>query len=196
LEWYKEGKKKALDYERINGSRMKKTIFYLVGNYGVGKSSIIKEPILSKRKNLIEIRNNLFVLGEDINGADSLSSQKKDDVIKQIILNRDKNIIIAGIYYTTIKDIKLLSKYFNIVLFYLKTSFEENAKRIALRGKLINVETYNAKLTSQLSLIKNTKGFRKLFIIENDRPLEEVKAEIYKIIEDETNRTNTDRTQL
>jgi dephospho-CoA kinase len=175
---------------------MKKTIFYLVGNYGVGKSSIIKEPILSKRKNLIEIRNNLFVLGEDINGADSLSSQKKDDVIKQIILNRDKNIIIAGIYYTTIKDIKLLSKYFNIVLFYLKTSFEENAKRIALRGKLINVETYNAKLTSQLSLIKNTKGFRKLFIIENDRPLEEVKAEIYKIIEDETNRTNTDRTQL
>ncbi len=196
MEWYKEGKKKALDYERINGSRMKKTIFYLVGNYGVGKSSIIKEPILSKRKNLIEIRNNLFVLGEDINGADSLSSQKKDDVIKQIILNRDKNIIIAGIYYTTIKDIKLLSKYFNIVLFYLKTSFEENAKRIALRGKLINVETYNAKLTSQLSLIKNTKGFRKLFIIENDRPLEEVKAEIYKIIEDETNRTNTDRTQL
>jgi dephospho-CoA kinase len=161
-------------------------IIFLVGNYGVGKSSIIKEPILSQNKNLIQIRPNLYVLGRDICGADSLSSEKKSSVLREIITNRDKNIIIAGIYYTTIKDIKFLSQYFDIVLLYLNTSFEENAKRIALRGKQINIDTYNAKLTSQLSLIKNTKGYRKLFIIDNNKPLDLVKDEVYKIIENET----------
>lgn len=161
-------------------------IIFLVGNYGVGKSSIIKEPILSQNKNLIQIKQNLYVLGRDICGADSLSSEKKSSVLREIITNRDKNIIIAGIYYTTIKDIKFLSQYFDIVLLYLNTSFEENAKRIALRGKQINIDTYNAKLTSQLSLIKNTKGYRKLFIIDNNKPLDLVKDEVYKIIENET----------
>jgi dephospho-CoA kinase len=161
-------------------------IIFLVGNYGVGKSSIIKEPILSQNKNLIQIKQNLYVLGRDICGADSLSSEKKSSVLREIITNRDKNIIIAGIYYTTIKDIKFLSQYFDIVLLYLNTSFEENAKRIALRGKQINIDTYNAKLTSQLSLIKNTKGYRKLFIIDNNKPLDIVKDEVYKIIENET----------
>jgi dephospho-CoA kinase len=161
-------------------------IIFLVGNYGVGKSSIIKEPIISQNKNLIQIRPNLYVLGRDICGADSLSSEKKSSVLREIITNRDKNIIIAGIYYTTIKDIKFLSQYFDIVLLYLNTSFEENAKRIALRGKQINIDTYNAKLTSQLSLIKNTKGYRKLFIIDNNKPLDLVKDEVYKIIENET----------
>jgi dephospho-CoA kinase len=161
-------------------------IIFLVGNYGVGKSSIIKEPIISQNKNLIQIRPNLYVLGRDICGADSLSSEKKSSVLREIITNRDKNIIIAGIYYTTIKDIKFLSQYFDIVLLYLNTSFEENAKRIALRGKQINIDTYNAKLTSQLSLIKNTKGYRKLFIIDNNKPLDIVKDEVYKIIENET----------
>ena len=184
-----------MDNEGINGGRrdMNKIIF-LIGNYGVGKSSIIKEPILSQTKNLIQIKENLYVLGKDICGADSLSGEKKSTIIREITTNTDKNIIIAGIYYTTIKDVKFFSKYFNVILIYLNTSFEENAKRIALRGKQINVDTYNAKLTSQLSLIKNTKGFRKLFIIDNDRPLNEVKQEVYKIIEDETIRTNTDRT--
>jgi dephospho-CoA kinase len=161
-------------------------IIFLVGNYGVGKSSIIKEPIISQNKNLIQIRPNLYVLGRDICGADSLSSEKKSSVLREIITNKDKNIIIAGIYYTTIKDIKFLSQYFDIVLLYLNTSFEENAKRIALRGKQINIDTYNAKLTSQLSLIKNTKGYRKLFIIDNNKPLDIVKDEVYKIIENET----------
>jgi dephospho-CoA kinase len=161
-------------------------IIFLLGNYGVGKSSIIKEPILSQKKNLIQIKQNLYVLGQDISGADSLSGEKKSSIIREIISNTDKNIIIAGIYYSTIKDIKFLSKYFNVLLFYLNTSFEENARRIALRGKLINIETYNQKLSSHLSLIKNTKGYRKLFIIDNNRPLNEVKEEIYKIIEDET----------
>lgn len=175
-----------MDDKRINGSRIKSTIFYLVGNYGVGKSSIIKEPVLSKIDNLLQIKDNLYVLGEDINGADSLSKQPKEKVIRGLLSHTDKNIIIAGIYYTTIKDIVFLSKFFNIVLIYLKTSFYVNASRIAQRGKVINVDTYNSKINSHTSLIKKTRGLQKLFIIDNDRTLNEVKQEVYKIIEDET----------
>lgn len=169
-------------------------IIFLVGNYGVGKSSIIKEPIISQQEFLLQIRPNLFVLGDNISGADSLSPYPKNKVLKTILNHRDKNIIIAGIYYTTKKDIIFLSKYFNITLIYLKTSFEENARRIALRGKIINIDTYNSKLQSHYSLIQGTKGHRKLFIIDNDKPLHKVKEEVYQIIEDETHRTNTRRT--
>lgn len=175
-----------MDVKRSNRSRIKGTIFFLVGNYGVGKSSIIKEPVISKTKNLLEIKKNLFVLGEDIIGADSLSNQKKENVLRGLLSHTDKNIIITGIYYSQIRDIKILSQFFNVVLLYLNTSFIENAKRIAQRGKIINIETYNKKVNYHLSLIKNTKGLRKLFIIDNNRPLIEVKNEVYKIIEDET----------
>lgn len=175
-----------MDDKGTNGSRKTGTIIYLVGNYGVGKSSIIKEPVLSKTNNLLRIKDNLYVLGEDICGADSLSKQPKEKVIKSLLNETDKNIIIAGIYYTTIKDIQFLSNYFNIVLIYLNTTFYVNAERIAKRGKLINVDTYNSKIKSHASLIKKTKGLRKLFIIDNDRNLEEVKKDVYKIIDDET----------
>jgi guanylate kinase len=171
-------------------------IIFLVGNYGVGKSSIIKEPILSQQEFLIEIKPSLYVLGDTIAGADSLSPYPKNKVVKTLLNHRDKNIIIAGIYYTTKKDILFLSKYFNVTLIYLKTSFEENAKRIALRGNQINIDTYNSKLKSHYSLIKGTKGFRKLFIVDNNRSLNEVKEEVYKIIEDETTRTNASTPRL
>jgi len=164
-----------------------KTVFFLVGNYGVGKSTIINEPIISKEKLLIEIRDNIFILGTNICGADSLSNYKKDYIINYVKENNDKNIIITGNYYSQIKDIKELSIYFKIILIYLVTSFENNAKRIALRGKNINVDTYNNKLKSHLSLIKQTKGFRKLYILDNNKNIIEVKKDFYNIIKDEKN---------
>jgi len=160
-------------------------VIFLVGNYGVGKSTIINEPILKKEGILLMIRPNLYVLGNSISGADSLSSMLKSNVINIIKSSTDKNIIIAGNYYCQIKDVKELSKYFKVSIVYLETTFENNAKRIAMRGKLINIETYNSKLKSHISLIKNTKGFAKVYIIDNNGPIENVKKEFYKIAEDE-----------
>jgi hypothetical protein len=128
------------------------------------------------------IRNNFYVVGASIAGADSLSNYKKSEVIKEIVKNKSKNIILVGNYYCQIKDIKELSLHFDVVLIYLKTSFENNQKRILKRGKLINIDTYNSKLKSHISLINSTKGYRKLFIIDNNSDIKTVKNEFYKII--------------
>ena len=162
----------------------KSKAIFLVGNYGVGKSTIIKEPVLKSDGMFLMIRDNLYVLGTSISGADSLSNHNKAEVIKEVIKNKTKNIIITGNYYCQIKDIKELSVHFNVILVYLKTSFENNVKRILKRGKLINIDTYNSKLKGHISLINNTKGYRKLYIIDNNRDIESVKNEFYKIIEE------------
>jgi dephospho-CoA kinase len=161
----------------------KNKAIFLVGNYGVGKSTIINEPILKSEGIFLMIKDNLYVLGSSISGADSLSNWSKEKVFEEIIKNKTKNIIITGNYYCQIKDIKLLSSHFNVVLIYLKTSFENNVKRILKRGKLININTYNAKLKSHISMINNTKGYRKLFVIDNNQDIDIVKKEFYKIIE-------------
>lgn len=164
-----------------------KTIFFLVGNYGVGKSTLIKEPVINKDSIFLEIKPNLFVLGTDICGADSLSIFKKENVLNLIKTNTDKNIIIAGNYYCSIKDIQELHPYFKLVIIYLNTNYRTNKERIAKRGKEINAETYVSKLKAHKSLIEKTRGLRRLYIIDNNRPFNETKPQFDKIIADETN---------
>lgn len=166
----------------------KNKAFFLVGNYGCGKSSIINENITRKENIFLEIRHNVWVVGTQINGADSLSQFAKESVLKTIIENKTKNVIIAGNYYCQIKDIEILSKHFNVVLVYLKTTFENNAKRIAERGKLINVDTFNSKLKGHISMINKTNGLRKLYIIDNNQELNQTKQEFFNIVENEINR--------
>lgn len=166
----------------------------LIGNYGVGKSTIIKEPIIKQETIFIEIRQNIWVLGEKICGADSLSKYKKSQVKNIILNNLDKNIIIAGNYYTQQTDVLLYSKYFDIVLIYLKTNYENNANRIKQRGGIININTFKNKLKLHTNLINKTKSFRKFYEIDNNKSIAEVKQEFYKIIDNETNRINTKRT--
>lgn len=167
---------------------VKNKAFFLVGNYGCGKSSIIKETVTRQESIFLEIRPNLWVVGTQINGADSLSQFAKENVLKTIIENKDKNVIIAGNYYCQIKDIEILSKHFSVVLVYLKTTFENNAKRIAERGKLINVDTFNNKLKNHISMISKTNGLRKLYIIDNNQELKQTKQEFFNITENEINR--------
>lgn len=165
----------------------KNKAFFLVGNYGCGKSSIINENVTRQDNIFLEIRPNVWVVGKHIRGADSLSESSKENVLKTIIENKDKNVVIVGNYYCQIKDIEILNKHFNVVLVYLKTSFEHNAKRIAERGKLINIDTYNSKLKYHISLISKTNGLRKLYIIDNNQPLKQTKQEFFNIIENEIN---------
>ena len=73
----------------------KNKAFFLVGNYGCGKSSIIKETVTRQESIFLEIRPNVWVVGTQINGADSLSQFAKENVLKTIIENKDKNVIIA-----------------------------------------------------------------------------------------------------
>lgn len=164
---------------------MRNTAFFIVGNYGVGKSTLIKSKVISKQGIFLEVSENLYVLGKSIAGADSLSSTKKVDVMNDVVKNNDKNIIITGNYYAQIKDIEQLQPYYNCVIIYLKTSFKENALRIKKRGKQINVKTYNMKLKSHFNLMKKCNHIATIHILDNDRVFQEVKSDLTKIIANE-----------
>jgi len=166
-------------------STSKKTAFMLVGNYGVGKSTLIKEPVLDRDGILLKTDDNLWVLGKTIIGADSLSSLSKKDVMEEVVRHTDKNIIITGNYYCQQTDVIKLSESFNVVIIYLKTSFVENVRRIAKRGKTINVSTYNSKLKLHYNMMKKTKHLAKVHVIDNDREFFEVKLDITEILQDE-----------
>jgi deoxyadenosine/deoxycytidine kinase len=164
-----------------------KTIFFLVGNFGVGKSSLVNKEILKSNDIFQMTSDNVWVLGRNATGADTLSIYKKDYVLNKVIKNIDKNIIITGNYYCQIKDFFLLKDYFKLVLIYLDTSFENNSLRIEGRGREININTYYSKLKSHKSLIDKTRGIRKLFILDNDREQKEVQKDFDKIILNEKN---------
>jgi guanylate kinase len=165
------------------------TMFFLVGNFGVGKSSIVKNEVISEVDEiLLKIKNNLYVAGKKIIGADSLSGYTggKDGVREVLNRHPDKNIILTGVYYCQLVDLKAFSKNFNIVVIYLKTSFEENSIRVAKRGRVINIDTYNAKLKSHQSFLKSSMKYGKVIFLDNNRPLEDVRNDFYNIIKKET----------
>lgn len=161
---------------------MKKAIF-LVGNFGVGKSTLLNRQVISSVGIYQEIAENLYVLGKDTSGADTLSSFKKEDVIKDIISNKDKNIILCGIYYQQIIDVQRLKNFFEIVIVYLNTDYENNKKRIEARGKEINKKTFVQKNKHIKSFIKQSfMDCSEVFIIDNNKSKEEVKKEFNNII--------------
>jgi guanylate kinase len=181
--------RRNFQYKKSNREKMKRgTMFFLVGNFGVGKSSIVKNEVIAEVDEiLLKIKNNLYVAGKKIIGADSLSSVGGKAVVREV-LNRhpDKNIILTGVYYYQLVDLKAFYKNFNIVVIYLKTSFEQNNIRVAKRGRVINIDTYNAKLKSHQSFLKSSAKYGKVIFLDNNRPLEEVRNDFYNIIKKET----------
>jgi gluconate kinase len=154
---------------------------FLCGNFGVGKSSIIDLPVLEKKEYLLHIGSNIWILGKKINGADSISNIDKESVFNYINENADKNIIIAGVYYTKYVDFLRIKKSHVPIIVYLKTSFENNAKRISKRGGIINPKTYIENLKNHLNLMKNLKGIAQRIVIDNNKSLEDVKSEFWNI---------------
>jgi gluconate kinase len=160
-----------------------KKILMLVGNFGVGKSSLINNKILDiKDEVLLQISKRWWVLGTTINGADSVSKFNKQDMMKKIEDARVEGIIIAGNYYCSLRDVKRLSKNNDVSIVYLNTTFTNNAKRIALRGGIINPTTYNQKLKAHISLMRNSKHIANIKILDNNRGLKAVKKDFDTIL--------------
>lgn len=164
-----------------------KTAIFIVGNYGVGKSSLINKEPLEVDDIFIKTGNNIWVLGTNICGADSLSKYKKIDVRKKVLNNKEKNLLITGNYYCQIVDFKAFKGHFNLVLIYLNTSFENNEERIKKRGRQININTYKTKLKSHKSLMENVRNIAKIYILDNNQSQDEVQKEFNKIVAYETN---------
>jgi len=163
-----------------------KKAFMILGNFGVGKSAVIDYPIQETENIFLRIFDNNWIVGKTSAGADSLSSMLKKDVFKLIQDNPQKNLILAGVYYSQQIDIQRLSKTHQPVIIYLDTTYQNNAERIALRGKTINPATYLQKVNLHINLMLKTKHIAKIHIVDNNRPLEIVKAEVREIIKNET----------
>ena len=155
----------------------------LVGNYGVGKSSLINNKVLDTMDEvLLQISKRWWVLGTKINGADSVSKFNKQDMMRKIEDARVEGIIIAGNYYCSLRDVKRLSRNNDVSIVYLNTTFTNNAKRIALRGGIINPTTYNQKLKAHISLMRNSKHMANIKILDNNRGLKAVKKDFDTIL--------------
>ena len=162
---------------------MRKKILMLVGNFGVGKSTLIKNKILDRVDDIfLQISKRWWVLGTNICGADSVSKFDKSEVMKKIERARLEGIIITGNYYCTNKDVERLCKNNDVSIVYLNTSFENNAKRIGQRGGIINPSTYNSKLKAHTNLMRNNKHRDKIRILDNNRGSKIVKSDFEKIL--------------
>ena len=98
-----------------------KKIVMLVGNFGVGKSTLIANQILDTDDIFLRISKGWWVLGTDICGADSVSKFNKSDVMKKVEAARQKGIIIAGNYYCSNKDVRELAKNNAVHIVYINT---------------------------------------------------------------------------
>ncbi len=153
-----------------------------MGNYGVGKSTLIFDEILSQEKFILNCKNGWSIVGNTVDGADSLSSFSKTEIF-DTITKYQKNLIITGNYYCQIKDIERMVKTHKVAVVYLKTSFENNAFRIAKRGRAINVKTYNSKLTAAISALQKIKKIATVNIIDNNREKRVIKDEFFNYIQ-------------
>lgn len=162
------------------------TAFIILGNFGVGKSAVIKYPILETESIFLRIFDNTWVVGKTIHGADSLSKMTKQEVFKIIKQNPHKNLILAGVYYSSIIDVHRLKQTHNVTIIYLDTTYENNAKRIRQRGKSINVKTHITQTSTQISMMKQVKHLARIHIVDNNKTILEVKPLVRKIIQNET----------
>lgn len=159
-----------------------KKVVFLVGNFGVGKSTLISNKVLEVDDLFLRISEGWWVLGTDICGADSVSKFKKSEVMKKVEAARHKGIIIAGNYYCSHVDVRALAKNNAVHIVYLRTSFENNAKRIAQRGGLINPTTYNQKLKAHTNLMRNNQDVAHIHILDNNKGAKSTRSSFEKIL--------------
>lgn len=173
-----------------------KNVFILMGNFGVGKSSITNfyehtdvegDPLVTEVHNLISPGGR--------RGADVLNSKgwDKQRFYEELIPKyADRDILLHSVFYQNIQDINRLLKTHKVTVFLLRTPYETNAKRIAERSegkKTIDDKSFvafikMAEKVRQFCVYSKAKFYR----IDNDRPLEEVASEIWDMIDRECGR--------
>lgn len=160
--------------------------FILLGNFGVGKSTLIDYPIIETEDIFLRVFDNVWIVGLTSSGADSLSAMRKTDIFDTIKRHPEKHLILAGVYYSQQVDVYRLARTHRPVIIYLDTTYKNNALRIAARGKKINPKTHMQKIGLHINLMRKLKHVARIHIIDNNRPLDLVKIEVREIIEHET----------
>lgn len=174
-------------------------VIVLLGNFGVGKSTILKklhdenglkEPFFCAIKESITSGGintqlpNCYILGSNPIGADSISNEKKE-VARLKVADRNGNVFIAGVYYTSEVDFEYYIRCGLIPVFvHLKNSKRENIARMKKRGGArFNEATWasNENKFVKLREYADKRGLR-FYTIDNDQQEQTVFEEFLEVM--------------
>ena len=111
-----------------------KRVIFLLGSMGAGKSTLLKKATELKRSKYIVHCKEFDVLGTNLDGADTLSSFKKADVLDSL-RTYSGCLIVAGVFYTAKQDIQRYKQMgFKVITVMLKVPRDIVYQRVVNRG--------------------------------------------------------------
>lgn len=162
-----------------------KKIYLLMGNFGVGKSSIVNfyehKPI--RKMVLSEVQGFLSLGGA--RGADDLikAGYKKPAVFDLLKELSDRDFIIHSCIYQNMQDIDRYTKTHNVEVIFLKTSIQINAERMKMRGKKIDPALW-LRFMKYSDKVRQFCQYKRVPFheIDNDRELSAVCGEVWGLL--------------
>jgi len=133
-----------------------KRVVFLLGAMGSGKSTILSmaKPVIQHGYVLKCVEYD--ILGKSVQGADTLSSHKKEHVIESLA-SYSGCIVVASQFYSKQIDVSRFDKLgFEQLCFFLSVTRNEVYKRVLKRGGgAWNEKTYETNLKSNIAFYKN-----------------------------------------
>lgn len=114
---------------------MKKRVIFLLGSMGAGKSTLLNKATETHKSKYIVHCKEFDVLGTSLDGADTLSSFKKADVLESL-RTYSGVLIVAGVFYTAKQDIaRYKAMGFKVITVMLKVPRDIVYDRVVARGR-------------------------------------------------------------
>lgn len=155
------------------------TIFLIVGNFGVGKTSLVKGS--GKQAGYFYNLQNGFKLFGGSRGADDIRGGKK--LALEALKNEKGNIIVTGVFYQKQIDIIRYKINHNLNVIFLLTEKKTNRQRQEKRGGKFNERNWATMHNAINSLKKFCVKQNVNFIeIDNNREIEVVRSELFEYI--------------
>lgn len=151
-------------------------IVLLAGNMAVGKSSIVRSA--GFQDGCFFNRLDGWKIFGTIAGADTLNDGKKK--YQPILQATPGNIVVTSCFWQYIIDLPIYSKNHHLLIAILETSKKENRRRSIQRSGKFSEDTWAEKRGRLVNLYRKCCSMKLDFIvIDNDRPLEEVKKDFW-----------------
>lgn len=111
-----------------------KRVIFLLGSMGAGKSTLLNKATIVRKSKYICHCQEFDVLGTSLDGADTLSSFKKADVLNSL-RTYSGCLVVAGVFYTAKSDIdRYRAMGFKVITVMLKVPRDMVYDRVVARG--------------------------------------------------------------
>ena len=111
-----------------------KRVIFLLGSMGAGKSTLLNKATITRKSKYICHCEQFDVLGTSLDGADTLSSFRKADVLDSL-RTYSGCLVVAGVFYTAKQDIaRYRAMGFKVITVMLKVPRDIVYDRVVARG--------------------------------------------------------------